>query len=739
MKIQISNNSEKASTLDNVRVAKHTMSKNSINLQMLMLRTGLYSDKVSAVIREYLTNARDAHVDAGHSKAIDITVPNRFGNDIVIRDYGTGMSPDFIEKVYVQYTASTKRDSEEMTGGWGIGSKSGYAYSDSFTVISIHNGVRYTWLAQSHADGSGDFSLVSSVETAEPSGVEIRLSLLETTDFYRFIDAVKHFSQFIDMPVNLNGFLQEKSCTEKLLSSDDFTVAFKEVKGQDRYSRKVFIVQGGVPYPVGISAIKNELEDSHVINFACSWNCYSSLCIFVPPGTFMPDISREKIQFDASGSTLAAIVNYISLTDAHIVELFESYMSASKTSNHSMLSVSLGHSIFSFSSDDGVDGSLKEFATPLVRKIFSKRIKKIFEQSIRSKKDAFENIDTTEYRHIERDYDGNVKTTKMYRPINFISQKLSRDKDIVIAFSQNSYKRNLRISSLSPKPDILVHSKTFSFEQYKKFINDSLSNEEYTTCGVASSRFTIIELPTISPSTRETGIRRATKFLKVDSIGYCGTVSTLPIPKDEVETDAKVVFGLLFRNKIVNENGIQIPDVGIARAVATSHNSNIVFRVIKLSDFKKNKTLTRGKVDYSEMIRIETFSSIISEYNAYQGVNLSFEKTVTEAGPLDESYPKSILSAIKMCRDRISIMLDDISLEMYGLNLDHMIDIRYHSDRTQNKKFLIDTYLESILNSDSGYNAIKKFISQEISSYDDWVEINRKVLVLSKMIPNMFE
>lgn len=741
MKIQIDNSeSNAASTLSGVRVAKHTMSKSSINLQMLMLRTGLYSDKIAAVVREYLTNARDAHVDAGHSKAIDITVPNRFGSDVVIRDYGMGMSPDFIEKVYVQYTASTKRDTEEMTGGWGIGSKSGYAYSDSFTVISIHNGVKYTWLAQSRADGSGDFSLVSSVDTIEPSGVEIRLSLLETSDAYRFVGSVEHFSQFIDMPVNLNGALQEKELSEKVFSSEEVTVSFEKVPNQDRYNRKVFIVQGGVPYPVEISAIKNELVNSTVIDFACSWNCYSSLCIYVPPGTFMPDISREKIQFDSSGNTLAGIVNYISLADNHVLEVFDKYMASANVSNQRKLAVSFGHSIFDFSYSDSSDDSLNELMTPMILKIFGSKIKNIFSSAISRKKNSFSNTSTIQYRRVERDYNGGVTTSRMDGPTYEISRSLSKSasSSLVIAFSRNSYKRNVRLSSLFPKPDVFVHSKEESFEEYKKFIYDSFSDEEYSFCGTDPSTVTIVELPTVSSTTRRTGGRRATKFLKVDSVGYCGTVATSAIPKDKVETDAKIVFGLLYRNKIVDEDGEEVNFPRFLRKIVdTNNNSNIAFRVIKLADFKKNKTLTRGKVDYSEMIRVEEFYKIAMAYNKYNYHNTSLQKNLDSVGWTDGGFPESVVSAVKICQEKIKIILDDIGLESLGLSLDHMVSASISSHR--NPDLLINTQLESILKTDSGYNAIKKFVSNEISSYDNWCEIDRKVLVLSKMIPSIFE
>src|SRR4029077_7352887 len=98
---------------------------------MTILRDTLYSDKILAIMREYGANAWDANREAGRGQEpIEVTIPARGAPTLVIRDHGPGLSRDDIKKVYTQYGASTKRDSDLAVGMLGIGSKSGFAYTD---------------------------------------------------------------------------------------------------------------------------------------------------------------------------------------------------------------------------------------------------------------------------------------------------------------------------------------------------------------------------------------------------------------------------------------------------------------------------------------------------------------------------------------------------------------------------------------------------------------------------------
>lgn len=66
-----------------------------------ILRDSLYSDKILAPIREYSTNAMDAHVESGQPKRpILVKLPNLILPVFSVRDYGLGMSEERIWQVF---------------------------------------------------------------------------------------------------------------------------------------------------------------------------------------------------------------------------------------------------------------------------------------------------------------------------------------------------------------------------------------------------------------------------------------------------------------------------------------------------------------------------------------------------------------------------------------------------------------------------------------------------------------
>jgi hypothetical protein len=124
---------------------------------MTILRDNIYTDKILAVLREYSSNAWDAHRMVGKGDLpIQITLPDNDSPSLVIRDFGPGMSPREVFNIYTQYGESTKRGTDDAVGMMGIGSKSAFAYSDSFTVTSWNGGMRRIYVAVLDASNEGD-------------------------------------------------------------------------------------------------------------------------------------------------------------------------------------------------------------------------------------------------------------------------------------------------------------------------------------------------------------------------------------------------------------------------------------------------------------------------------------------------------------------------------------------------------------------------------------------------------
>lgn len=143
-----------------------------------ILRNSLYSNKALAVLREYASNAWDAHREAGKGDLpIKVRLPTSLEPTLVIRDYGNGLSVEAVRSIYTQYGASTKRESNEAVGFMGIGSKSAFCYTDSFTITSYHGGMKRVFVAALDETDRGEAHLMFEEPCGDETGVEIKIAV----------------------------------------------------------------------------------------------------------------------------------------------------------------------------------------------------------------------------------------------------------------------------------------------------------------------------------------------------------------------------------------------------------------------------------------------------------------------------------------------------------------------------------------------------------------------------------
>lgn len=127
----------------------------------MVLRDSIYSDKIAAPMREYGANGWDAMQRAGKKDIpLDIHIPTQMKPELIIRDFGSGLSHEDVFFRYTQYGHSDKRDSDDEAGTLGLGCKSGFAYGDSFTVTSWYNGEKRVYLAVLDQSDMGEMQLL---------------------------------------------------------------------------------------------------------------------------------------------------------------------------------------------------------------------------------------------------------------------------------------------------------------------------------------------------------------------------------------------------------------------------------------------------------------------------------------------------------------------------------------------------------------------------------------------------
>ena len=280
-------------TETNCNIQGNTFSIKASPIAFDILSSKLYSNPTLAVVRELLTNAYDSQLAAGNpDKQIDVVFPTALENEFSIRDYGTGLSKEDVMHLYTTFFGSTKSDSNDFTGGFGLGSKTPFAYTASFTVTSYFNGIKYVFLA-TKKDGYPSILPISEETTTEPNGLHIRIPVSdsvsnkffeETKDFLSLVPEIKIHS---NMEFNKNvAFVTENNISLYAPSRTSKVYTWQKDAG-------VFIKQGQNTYRV---TAEIDRRTHRTLN-----EFYGEMDIVyeVPIGTLGITPSREQLAKDA--------------------------------------------------------------------------------------------------------------------------------------------------------------------------------------------------------------------------------------------------------------------------------------------------------------------------------------------------------------------------------------------------------------------------------------------------------
>lgn len=137
-----------------------------------------YNDPAMATLREWVSNAWDSHQKAGQTKPIKVTLPTRLATQLVVEDFGLGMSYEEVRDVYAVLLTSTKDEDDLGIGGFGIGGKSALAIADQYTMVSIKDGLKNVFIFERSSDGGLDIQVpIKNQQTEEPNGVKVSVAV----------------------------------------------------------------------------------------------------------------------------------------------------------------------------------------------------------------------------------------------------------------------------------------------------------------------------------------------------------------------------------------------------------------------------------------------------------------------------------------------------------------------------------------------------------------------------------
>lgn len=274
-----------------------------------ILSSNLYKNKIRAIIRELSCNAVDGHIANGNKGTFDVHMPGMLDPQFKIRDYGCGMDDETIMNLYTTYFASTKSDSNDYIGALGLGSKSPFSYTDSFTVVSYFEGMRRAYAAFIK-DGEPTITKVSESETDEPNGIEITVPV-NTQDIPRWKEEARYvFTSFGEIRPKMFG-----GHPIDFLPHDKTEF---EVK-QSVHGAGVFAIMGNIVYP-----LPPEVWTNTMINLSMkgqsTWGRNNTSAYYVRFELGELDITPSREELSLDDETMKNIKERIKKTDVKLSE-----------------------------------------------------------------------------------------------------------------------------------------------------------------------------------------------------------------------------------------------------------------------------------------------------------------------------------------------------------------------------------------------------------------------------------
>ena len=263
--------------LGDIQEFKTSIDPKNLEFITTLLSSNLYSNPEQSFIREIVSNAWDSHVEAGTT---DIPVIVRFkkGNnswEVTIRDFGTGLSPERFQEVYCNIGSSTKRESNEFIGGFGIGKYSSLACTNTVYITSYYEGTAFLYVMVKSGN-TITTNLVMQKPTEEKNGVEVTIKNISNIDPYK--KALKYIVFFPN--VYVDG-IDNKVNDTKLKRFNNFAVASVLIDTK--------ILLGNVLYPCNTGLLSIASRD-----FLYSIN-YSGIVIKFNVGEISITPNRESI------------------------------------------------------------------------------------------------------------------------------------------------------------------------------------------------------------------------------------------------------------------------------------------------------------------------------------------------------------------------------------------------------------------------------------------------------------
>lgn len=283
------NSNEMVKTLG-VQNKEQSEFKTNFNAQVADIPAStLYKFRDLAVIRELISNALDSHVAAKVTEPIKVTLPTKEFPTFIVEDFGVGMSKEFLLDLYSTYFFSSKRETNDEVGGFGLGSKSPFAVSSSFNVLSRKDGMETHISCSKLGDNTPKVVVLSHKPTDKPNGTTVsvpwnRVFFKESIYFHRDYELWLKYNLFPTLPVEIY------TTTHRITSTDKEHIQTIKPTTDTVLKKPAPVLSNGVIYGYWYYAV----HDTFFYNNN-KYYCKDILVVRVPVGKLELTPSREYL------------------------------------------------------------------------------------------------------------------------------------------------------------------------------------------------------------------------------------------------------------------------------------------------------------------------------------------------------------------------------------------------------------------------------------------------------------
>ena len=271
------NQQSDAQLIGDIQNNKVGIDTNNLDFITSLLTTNLYSQPIQSFIRETVANGWDSHVEAGTTNKpviFRIYTDDKNNVHLAVRDYGTGLSPERFNEIYLNIGSSTKRASNQYIGCFGLGRWTMLAVANICYLTNYYNGTCSKYVVYKD-NVKICIDRIHESTTTEENGLEVDVNTENNPSNYEFrknlVDGIKKLTFYNNIYIDD----AERITSTIGFDCDRFNARqitdFKTFKTCNRYVKNSLLM-GNVLYPINSDIIQKWFKGIDEIPFAIKCN-----------------------------------------------------------------------------------------------------------------------------------------------------------------------------------------------------------------------------------------------------------------------------------------------------------------------------------------------------------------------------------------------------------------------------------------------------------------------------------